>query len=86
MYYEYKEYFYSYFLSDMKSYQQMNWISNPFQEQNITNRISARVEAELIEIFEDYSLKFESIWSISGNLFKILIQHFLLKQWRCYFY
>jgi len=37
----------------MENYQQMKWISNPFQEHDITSRLSTRAKEELIELFED---------------------------------
>lgn len=41
----------SYFLSEMENYQQMKWISNPFQEHDMTSGLSIRAKEELIELF-----------------------------------
>lgn len=41
-----KDNFDSYFLSELKSYQIIKWISNDFQEHDITNRLSIRNETK----------------------------------------
>jgi len=41
----------------MEIYQQMKWISKPFQAHDMTNGLSIRAKAELIVIFEDSLLK-----------------------------
>ncbi|CAI6376659.1 unnamed protein product [Macrosiphum euphorbiae] len=48
-----KDNFDSYSLSEMENYQQMKWISNPFQEHDMTSGLSIRAKEELIELFED---------------------------------
>ncbi|CAI6344305.1 unnamed protein product [Macrosiphum euphorbiae] len=52
-----KDNFDSYFLSEMENYQQMKWISNPFQEHDMTSGLSIRAKEELIELFEDSVFK-----------------------------
>ncbi|CAI6350292.1 unnamed protein product [Macrosiphum euphorbiae] len=41
----------------MENYQQMKWISNPFQEHDMTSGLSIRAKEELIELFEDSVFK-----------------------------
>ncbi|CAI6344351.1 unnamed protein product [Macrosiphum euphorbiae] len=43
----------------MENYQQMKWISNPFQEHNMTSGLSIRAKEELIELFEDSVFKMD---------------------------
>ena len=54
-----KDNFDSYSLSEMENYQQMKWISNPFQEHDMTSGLSIRAKEELIELFEDSVFKMD---------------------------
>lgn len=47
----------SHFLSQMINYQQMEWISNPFEEHETINRLSIRAKEELIKLFKDSLFK-----------------------------
>ena len=61
-----KDNFDSYFLSEMENYQQMKWISNPFQEHDMSKGLSIRAKEELIELFKD------SLFKMNFNRKKLL--------------
>jgi len=41
----------------MENYQQIKWISNPFQKHDMKNGLSITAKEELIKLFEDSYLK-----------------------------
>jgi len=61
-----KDNFDSYFLREMENYQQMKWISNFFQEHDMTNGLSVKAKEELIELYYE-----DSVFKMNFNQKKI---------------